>query len=1549
MLNVNKIAAIAVKDYYARMAKVSKDRSYWYGLGSISLGYQMHQTVDPNALYALCALGKKAAAGIAAGEDVKAIAARFEAHQAELERSRRAGYDLSIFADKSAALAYLGHPDEAVRNATLLAHQLSVNTALRFIEDKAGLTRVMKNGEIAIVKAEMVEAVFTHFTNRDLEPLLHSHVILPNVVHCEDGEWRALHNDELYRWYMAAGAVYRATFRTHMRRLTTAEFSIAGGWKSRISGLADWEAPDGASLLEAYSRRRHEVVDEMERRMAQSPTGTISPKLKSKLGVMTRKEKDFGDGDARIDEIATELRETLTKVWGLGADEWKAILEIRPDPRPDIAVNGLWLAIPEHLEIYGPIPEISTSEQLSGYMSRVLFDEGGGHRREGVLAGRAYVSVQDLHKSVYDNFGGFVGEEMLTEALSGLLSGQGVDDKLRLVPIAPAVYVKGRKAPLSRVPIRYYATRGVLTSECAVLEMAGMKTASAVLSDDTVNSYLLETIKDQRERGGFVLSEEQRDALRHLFVSETSATLLMGAQGSGKTTMFSHFSRLAHANDIAVWGLAPTGTAAEKLGATLRQVDSNAQALTIESFVGQALSGSLRFPKNLCVILDESSQADTLELAETLDVITKCGAKLILVGDDRQLGSVRYGGMFATLFAKLGGARLTETRRAADAWDRTAQAHLRMGDLREALRVYEQAKRITVCDDGGALTESIVGWLDKEFRSNSDAFVITNSTREEMLANVLAHQRWGAHRAAWVKNYLDTEVKHHRLSRENADKKLARLSDPACLFTTTYAGEGLVFHPGDFAAVRRSLKSTSGSWLRNGTRARVLDVTDKAVVLLVQDESSARQVKVSRALLSEHPGSLSYGWASTVYRTQSMELGNQETELSVADSPERIIPDTPVRVKRTTFRSKSFSAEFLEDKAGEKIVVRMSNGKVRTVSKDRVFLDPDTKQRIESLIVNAREGNALVVGTETMSLDSLLVAASRARQRTDFLFRSVRMTEGDYMTEKLLADASDEELARATMSLYVARQSRPEEPDSAYLRLARERETVKLAATVDLDTLGSLRLWLADNLTSGTLDVSPDRDLAISDREAAQARLTRLEDELATTDDADKKAHLAAEIDGCASQIGYARREVARLEIFAEFIGHAEGALSDKTGRVVVDQRYVADRMSLVDDAISLAEDKQSWVEIAEAIEVPLPENTAREVVDVSAKDEVNLDTRAKLFSCVDYRIASSWMNLAEALYDRALAEALTPEEVIASVKLADEDRARLREAFSSVAANRAHPTSIGHPITLRQMREEALSDEVDPELVAAVERITESLSEQDYRHVRREAEDRDLSGLFAEEVEDELDEVLDAPPDGEGGWGVTGDEPVYDDDYFESLEEDEEDGYIDDYRNGYLDAHDYGSGGKSARAKSEASIVRPAVASEEASEEASESGVEYWGEFTFDEHTYPGFFYKDPTGVWCVDHERRLRIRDAFLRDNPCGDDSDLKIDRRREIEPGSGEWYDPELDTTMTKARTAAESEADAMVEEFRKRGRGPSSYGDGGPGGERRGGGLGFGYHR
>jgi conjugative relaxase-like TrwC/TraI family protein len=57
---------------------------------------------------------------------------------------------------------------------------------------------------------KMVAATFRHDTSRNLDPQLHTHCVIANMVQGEDAKWRTMVDDGLFNGKMAIGAIYRA-------------------------------------------------------------------------------------------------------------------------------------------------------------------------------------------------------------------------------------------------------------------------------------------------------------------------------------------------------------------------------------------------------------------------------------------------------------------------------------------------------------------------------------------------------------------------------------------------------------------------------------------------------------------------------------------------------------------------------------------------------------------------------------------------------------------------------------------------------------------------------------------------------------------------------------------------------------------------------------------------------------------------------------------------------------------------------------------------------------------------------------------------------------------------------------------------------------------------------------------------------------------------------------------------------------------------------------------------------------------------------------------
>ena len=100
-----------------------------------------------------------------------------------------AAFDLTFSAPKSASVLFALGGDDVARRIVGV-HTEAVAGAMAYME-RHGVSAVRRSGpEQAVLATSGVAAgVFTHGVNRNLDPHLHSHVVMANLVH---GSGRAL-------------------------------------------------------------------------------------------------------------------------------------------------------------------------------------------------------------------------------------------------------------------------------------------------------------------------------------------------------------------------------------------------------------------------------------------------------------------------------------------------------------------------------------------------------------------------------------------------------------------------------------------------------------------------------------------------------------------------------------------------------------------------------------------------------------------------------------------------------------------------------------------------------------------------------------------------------------------------------------------------------------------------------------------------------------------------------------------------------------------------------------------------------------------------------------------------------------------------------------------------------------------------------------------------------------------------------------------------------------------------------------------------------------
>ncbi len=218
----------------------------------------------------------------------------------EFRKGHRPGTDLTFSAPKSVSLMALVEGDERI----LKAHREAVSEALAFLEGHAARTRETRQGQTEQVKTgNLLVARFDHDTSRELDPQLHTHCVVLNATRREDGEYRSLDNELLFRNKMLAGALYRAELADRLRGLgyeievqkKNGEFELVGFTREQI---------------EAFSLRRQQILERMAERGLTTAEGAAMATLDTRRAKQPVVDRDalHQEWKIRAREAALELR-----------------------------------------------------------------------------------------------------------------------------------------------------------------------------------------------------------------------------------------------------------------------------------------------------------------------------------------------------------------------------------------------------------------------------------------------------------------------------------------------------------------------------------------------------------------------------------------------------------------------------------------------------------------------------------------------------------------------------------------------------------------------------------------------------------------------------------------------------------------------------------------------------------------------------------------------------------------------------------------------------------------------------------------------------------------------------------------------------------------------------------------------------------------------------------------------------------------------------------------------------------------------------------------
>ena len=238
-----------------------------------------------------------------------------------------------------------------------------------------------------------------------------------------------------------------------------------------------------------------------------------------------------------------------------------------------------------------------------------------------------------------------------------------VDAVMRTREVVPLLPTDGARE-------RVWALASVLTTETAIAETVARGAATQERRRPAGGRGRRARHRRNAEaRLGHRLTEGQRRMVTGICRSGERVSLVLGVAGAGKTTALRCVADAYRAAGYEVIGTATSGQAARTLG-TEAGIDASR---TIASLRWQLDHGRLELGPRHVVILDEAGMTDDPDLLRLLVACEVAGAKVVLVGDDRQLGAVGPGGGLGALLERHGGQAhvLDENVRQHDPAERT--------------------------------------------------------------------------------------------------------------------------------------------------------------------------------------------------------------------------------------------------------------------------------------------------------------------------------------------------------------------------------------------------------------------------------------------------------------------------------------------------------------------------------------------------------------------------------------------------------------------------------------------------------------------------------------------------------------------------------------------------------------------------------------------------------------------------------------------------------------------------------------------------------------
>jgi Ti-type conjugative transfer relaxase TraA len=332
------------------------------------------------------------------------------------------------------------------------------------------------------------------------------------------------------------------------------------------------------------------------------------------------------------------------------------------------------------------------------------------------------------------------------------------------------------------------------------------------------------------EQSGLVLSGEQADALAHI-ADGRDLGIVVGYAGTGKSAMLGVAREAWGAAGYEVQGVALSGIAAENL-----ESGSGIASRTIASMEHGWGQGRDLLTTRDVLVIDEAGLVGTRQLERVLSHAADAGAKVVLIGDIKQLQAIEAGAAFRSIHERHGGAEIGEVRRQREDWQRLATRDLATGRTGAAIHAYDNHGMVHEAQTREQAREDLIDRWDRDRQASPDKsrIILTHTNDEVRVLNEAARMRMR------VASDLGKEA---RVTVERGDRGFA-------------SGDRVMFLQNE-----RSLS------VKNGTLGTIEQVSAQSMTVQTDE---GRSVHFD---LKDY-NRIDHGYAATLHKSQGMTVDN---------------------------------------------------------------------------------------------------------------------------------------------------------------------------------------------------------------------------------------------------------------------------------------------------------------------------------------------------------------------------------------------------------------------------------------------------------------------------------------------------------------------------------------------------------------------------------------------------------------------------------------------------------------------------------------------------